>query len=174
MPNGSGSSYTSGLIQDIHTKIISYPTTIVDPFPLSYGCSGTGVSSTYNVGLFFKNKYNYSTAQYNYNYFTPHQIKILSEILQNRPVILDGGRKTGWWIFATRSDGHMWVCDGFSKEVRCVTLKWPIGKISFTIAMYHMNWGWGGVFNDYYTYGQFNPGTANYNYQIGLLYNIKP
>ena len=174
MPNNYGTSTTSNLVFDIHTKIINAPNSIFNPNPLSYSCDGTGVSSSYDVGNLFRNKYKYSTAQYNSVFQMPHSLRMQLEIMQNRPVILDGGRKSGWWIFAVRKNGHMWVCDGFTKEVICVTLNFPRITIPFTINRFHMNWGWGGYLNGYYTYGNFNPGSNDFNYQVGLLYNIKP
>lgn len=174
MPNHSGSTTTSELIYDIHQKIINPPNTIFNPSPLTYYCDGTGVKSSYNVGNLFKNKYNYSTAQYNTQFQMPHPIRMQLEILQNRPVILDGGRKSGWWIFASRRDGHMWVCDGFTRQVLCVTLRFPPITIQHTITRFHMNWGWGGAFNGYFTYGNFNPGSSDFNYKVNVLYNINP
>ena len=66
----------------------------------------------------------------------------------------------------------MWVCDGFNIEKKCVTFQGI--PITFTNQKFHMNWGWGGNLDGYFTYGNFNPGTNDYNYQVELLYNIHP
>ncbi len=40
--------------------------------------------------------------------------------------------------------------------------------------LFHMNWGWGGTYNGWYNYNNFNPGDFTFNYQTGMVYNIIP
>ena len=98
MPNNSyGNNTISSLILDIHQKINSQ-----NPFnatPLSYSCSSTGVSSSYDVGKLFKNRYGYSSAQYNSIISMPTPLRILSDVSQSRPV----GKKS-------------WLVDFFGKK----------------------------------------------------------
>lgn len=39
-----------------------------------------------------------------------------------------------------------------------------------------MNWGWGGgimSLNGFYSYGNFNPDTHDFNYKVDIVYNIQ-
>lgn len=153
MPNTYGTLSTAGLMRDIGNAV-----------GMDYGCEGSE-ADTRNAELAFKYFFNYSTATYaDYNYQT-----VKNEISNNRPVILRGGRNTGWWIFGQYSDGHAWVCDGSLEYVD------PCGA---TILKFNMNWGWGNNsdsdYNGWYSFNNFNPGTHTFNYKTGMVYNIKP
>lgn len=161
MPNNYGTTTTASLIKDIHDAITinmfgnEYPA-------INYDCDGTGVSSNYNTASVFTNKFGYSTAnQGGYN----REI-VKQQLRWNRPVILSGGRKSGWWIFSSYKDGHMWVCDGYRSSYYCET---GTGYLYF-----HMNWGWRGLHNSWYAYNNFNPSNRTYNYKVKMVYNIKP
>ncbi len=92
---------------------------------------------------------------------------VKQQLRWNRPVILRGGRKSGWWIFATYSDGHAWVCDGYRSSFDCET---GTGYLYL-----HMNWGWSSNrLNGWYAYNNWNPGDHTFNYKRGMVYNIKP
>lgn len=160
MPNNFGTTTTASLINDIHNSISG----------ISYDCDGTGVNKDYNTAGLFTNNFNYSTAsQSGYNTEIVKQ-----ELRLNRPVILGGGRDAGWWIFHNYSDGHMWVCDGFSRSKICMFDDSGnlIGAASYLY--FHMNWGWGGYENGWYAFNNFNPGSNTFNYQVKMVYNIKP
>ncbi|HTB32326.1 MAG TPA: thiol protease/hemagglutinin PrtT [Bacteroidia bacterium] len=53
--------------------------------------------------------------------------------------------------------GHSWVCDGFS-----------------AINMMHMNWGWSGTDDGYYTVTSLNPSPFDFSEYIGVIYGIQP
>ena len=169
MPNNSGSTTTASLINDIHNAITvnifgnEYPA-------VSYSCDGTGVDKDYNTAGVFTNKFGYSTAnQGAYNSETVKQ-----QLRWKRPVILGGGRNDGWWIFNDYTDGHMWVCDGFRRTKSCMFDDYGnlIGAVGYLY--FHMNWGWGGNENGWYAFNNFNPGNNTFNYQVKMVYNIKP
>ncbi|TDS53983.1 C10 family peptidase [Myroides indicus] len=169
-----GTYASKSLINDIHHKIYYFYDKF-NPFftirPLKYRCESTGVSSDFPVHSLLKLNYRYSTANTMSSAFIIEPL-MLNDILQNRPVILSGGRAKGWWIFKQKTDGHMWVADGVDKTTFCIKI---FGKpTAFTVLRYNMNWGWGGLDNAFYSYGNFNPGSASYNYQVELVYNIKP
>ena len=149
MPNYSGTYETSRLMRDIGRAV-----------GMDYECNGSG-SSTKNEGASsFVNDFGYSSASYlGYN-----GSFMFNEIGLNKPVILRGGRKSGWWIFANSKDSHAWVCDGYKFFRRSRT------DIS---TFYHMNWGWGGLYNDWYQ-DNWNPGNVSFNYKRGMIYNVKP
>ena len=165
MPNNYGTTTTASLIKDIHDAITinifgnEYPA-------VNYDCDGTGVSSDYNTASVFTHKFGYSAAnQGGYNRETVKQ-----QLRWNRPVILSGGRKSGWWIFSSYKDGHMWVCDGY----RSSTIYSEDCSMAWGYLYLHMNWGWRGLHNSWYAYNNFNPGNYTFNYKVKMVYNIKP
>ncbi|SRX55996.1 C10 family peptidase [Aequorivita sp. CIP111184] len=118
---------------------------------INYHCNSTGVYNTYDESALLRNSFGYSSAgQGNYNTTT-----IKSNIRANKPVILAGG-------------GHMWVCDGFKNGKICFE-----GGASWYLLL-RMNWGWGGSFNGYYYYDNFNPNGNNFNSDLQMVYNINP
>ena len=38
----------------------------------------------------------------------------------------------------------------------------------------HFNWGWGGLYNNYFVYGALNPGTYDFSFYNGAIVNIHP
>lgn len=156
MANTYGTTATASLINDIHNSISG----------VSYDCDGTGVDKDYNSAGVFTNHFNYSTAnQGGYNR------EILKQQLKlNRPVILGGGRDSGWWIFHDYSDGHMWVCDGYRSSY-----VWSEDcSMAWSYLFFHMNWGWGGNENGWYAFNNFNSGNNTFNYKVKMVCNIKP
>lgn len=93
------------------------------------------------------------------------------DVAASRPVILAGGHKAP---DGSLINGHMWVCDGIKTyyEVYCVLAG---GSYDVDIMenknknTYHMNWGWGGKSDGWYTLSNFN-----YTYGLLTLSNIKP
>lgn len=81
MPAGHGTTTTSMLMKDI-----------ADALDMDYQCTGSGTDTKGDVASAFKNSFGYSSATYDdYDYLV-----VKSELSQNRPVILRGGRNTGW------------------------------------------------------------------------------
>ena len=79
---------------------------------------------------------------------------IVNEIDADRPVLYSG---------QDVSAGHAFVCDGY--EMR--------GSVPY----FHINWGWGGSANGYYTSDALNPEVSkkhSYNDLMTIIYNIKP
>ncbi len=150
MPNSYGTSTTSILMRDIG-----------DAVNMDYTCDGSGADTQDEVASSFRNDFGYSSATYSsYNYQT-----VKNELSHNRPVILKGGRKSGWWIFGQYKDGHAWVCDGYLNYINPC---WG------SILKFNMNWGWNGSYNGWYSFNNFNPGEHTFNYKTGMVYNIKP
>lgn len=150
MPNSYGTTTTSILMRDIG-----------DAVNMDYECDGSGADTQDEVASSFRNDFGYSSASYSdYNYQT-----VKNELNYNRPVILRGGRNTGWWIFGQYSDGHAWVCDGYL---------YYIDPCWGSILKFNMNWGWEGTYNGWYSFNNFNPGDYTFNYKTGMVYNIKP
>ncbi len=81
------------------------------------------------------------------------QARIFNDIDHYRPVIYSG---TDMWEGST----HAWNLDGYE----------AVGDIYH----FHMNWGWGGYYNGYYSLDDLSPGSANYNYEQQGIFNIFP
>jgi len=154
MDDNRGSLSTSNLIGDIHNAFGNR---------IDYLCFGTAAPSRY-VDRVFKNHFNYSSAKRsNYDIATVKQ-----ELRLNRPVILSG----------TETDeeySHMWVCDGLIRKKICYidvngnTVVYPYGAS----LMFHMNWGWDGTENGWFSFQNFNPNDT-YNIRTKMIYEIKP
>jgi len=177
MNDASGSAETRRLINDLHHKIYYFYDQFNFPFqparPLKYRCDGTAVDGDFPVHNMLKLNYGYASASNQTSIFIPKQITIMSDILNNQPVIISGGKEAGWWIFKYQESGsgHMWVADGLETYSFCVRLIW--GNRKFSVIRYHMNWGWGGLHNAFYSYGNFNPGAHDFNYKVDIVHNIQ-
>lgn len=150
MPANYGTSSTATLMKDIGSAV-----------SMDYKCDGSGADTKDKVASAFRGRFGYSSASYaDYDYQT-----VKSQLNYGRPVILRGGRNTGWWIFGQYSDGHAWVCDGYSNYVNPC---WG------STLRFHMNWGWNGSHDGWYSFNNFNPGDHTFNYKRGMVYNIRP
>jgi len=72
-----------------------------------------------------------------------------SELNNGRPMQFEGTDPN--------EGGHSWVCDGYS-----------------ALNMMHMNWGWGGINDGYYTVDSLNPTGFDFSEYIGIIYGIQP
>ena len=159
MPNSGGSFDTALLIRDIH-NIIN---------PITYNCTSTGVNKDYNTAGLFKSNFGYSNAKQT----SLNRDIVSQEIKWGYPVILAGGKNSGWWIFNSYSDGHMWVTDGYKWNKSCMFNEG--NYVGFFVYQYfHMNWGWNGSWNGWYNAYNFNPGSNSYNYKNKMIYNLRP
>lgn len=157
MPNSYGTSETSQLMVDIGYAV-----------DMNYSCNGSGANTENKAPSAFKNTFGYQSADYaDFNTST-----VANELKNGRPVILTGGRKTGWWAFPIYTDGHAWVCDGY----RHGTVYSPGCETSWDLTYLHMNWGWGSGHNmdGWYTTYDWSPGDNSFNYDKGMVFNIKP
>ncbi|HHT9079575.1 TPA: C10 family peptidase [Flavobacterium psychrophilum] len=101
MPNNYGSNATSQLMVDIGNNE-----------NMDYDCGGSGTKS-YRAMYALKGAFGYSNALYgDYNYNT-----VLSELSQNKPVILAGGEKKYW------AEGHAWVRTDICTALNVFTMK---------------------------------------------------
>lgn len=108
-----------------------------------------------NMVSVFENDFDYSTTT-RYVDYTGNYNMLINELNYNKPIIFKG----------LNSDdmGHIWVCDGYYKNV----------YTTFTTLYFHINWGWDGNFNGYFASNQFNPGSENFNRDLGCIIGIKP
>lgn len=157
MPNNGGSNATSLLMKDVGTNV-----------DMSYGCDGSGTKATNAAGAF--TKFGYSKAysgDYNYN-------TVVSEISQNKPVIISGGEKKYWaGIFAVYADGHAWVADGYIRGFECFYDDNGNVNGGYGYLLLHINWGWSGSFNGYFGFNNFSVNNDSYNYKNKMVYGIR-
>lgn len=73
---------------------------------------------------------------------------IYDDILHGRPVFMYGGS----------SVMHSFVCDGYDADTD----------------KYHINWGWGGVADGYFSLDALQPGYYSFTPSMGVLTNINP
>lgn len=170
MPNDYGTTTTASFIKDIHTGIDNLPNSLLVGEPLSYECNSTGVKNHYDMSDVLKNSFNYSSAKRaDYNYST-----VVNELRNNRPVILSGSYVKQDWILFKIYSGHMWVCDGFREHKICMFDDYGNNIGAVTYLFLHMNWGWGGLYDGYFGFDDFDPGTSTYNDKNKMIYNIIP
>jgi hypothetical protein len=87
-----------------------------------------------------------------YNYTDIEWKEMLkAELNASRPVFYRGNDSVG-------SPGHAWVCDG-----------WRSGD-----DMFHMNWGWSGAADGWFTIGELNPAFNDFNEDNIVVKGIKP
>lgn len=157
MPNTIGSTTTAGLISDIWNSIPADKK--------EYDCdNGTGVYSSFNIADLLKNTFNYSSAT-KVDYTNVNLV--LNNLRNNQPVIFMG-------TSSTTNESHMWVCDGFEITTSCMfDLDGNLIE-SETFTALNMNWGWGGPYNGFYSYNNFNSNNTVYNTDLKIIYNINP
>ncbi len=68
---------------------------------------------------------------------------------------LDAGRPIQYAGFGP-GGGHTWVCDGYNADY------------------FHMNWGWGGAGDGFFTLNALNPGSNSFNNNQQALFGIQP
>lgn len=145
------------LFNDIHSRIGAEN--------ITYKWDGTSVPTDYNKGNLFKNNFGYSSAiQADYNFSTVRQ-----EIFTyNRPVIITGKDND-------IDSGHAWVCDGANEWWTCIRAEdEDENDITFSYLQFHMNWGWGGYCDGWFSYGNFNPTGYQFTENLKMVYQIKP
>jgi len=69
---------------------------------------------------------------------------------------LNAGRPIQYEGFGTEG-GHTWVCDGYNM-----------------FSLFHMNWGWGGVDNGYFSINVLNPNGIPLGTNNGAIFGIQP
>lgn len=156
MPNSLGPS--SSATEVIAVATLMYHVGVA--FDMQYGPS-SGATTTMAVDVlqqYFKYKNNIrAVAESNY---TPHEWKTLlrNELsaTPGRPIIYSG---------QSSNSGHAFVFDGYN-----------------TTDQFHINWGWSGMFNGYFSIGALNPGiggtgsnsVGQYNERCKAIISIEP
>ncbi len=117
---------------------------------MRWGPDGSSSSSGFIVGA-LKNYFYYSDSVkeiYRNDYSDSEWVAIIkNEVDNHRPMVYSGSGSGG---------GHAWNCDGYQGD-----------KV-------HMNWGWGGSSNGYYSIDNLVAGGYDFNDYQSLIINIEP
>ena len=94
-------------------------------------------------------KYKSSLRQVSIDDYSPTEWStlLMNELNNNRPILYTGRDNSG---------GHCFVCDGYSNS-----------------GQFHINWGWGGYCDGYYTIGYLNPSAGGTGGNSTYTFNIK-
>jgi hypothetical protein len=117
---------------------------------MQYGVNGSGAQMnkvpTAMINYFkYANTTMYSPRSSDYNAWMN---TIKGDLDAAKPVIYSGDGPDG---------GHAWCCDGYQ------------GTDQF-----HMNWGWGGAYDGYFTLNNLNPGGSTFNNSQSAILHITP
>jgi streptopain len=148
--SGDRGNAVSTLMRDIGSRV-----------SMNYSCDGSGANTKNKVIDAFKS-FGYSPNMRYLSYPTS-STNITNDLNSRMPVLFKGGRQGNWFIFPVYEDGHAWVCDGYQKNNNCTN----------TFLNLHMNWGWDGSWNGWYSSSNFNPGGGDFNYQSAVIVGIK-
>ena len=127
---------------------------------MDYTTSGSGAYSR-DIAFALMEYYNYDKSvlfkQRAYYSNSDWEAMLKTEIDAGRPVFYAGSNP---------SSGHAFVCDGYDDS---------------SPRKFHFNWGWGGMYDDYFVTTSLNPGTGGagsgsgtYNESQEIIINIKP
>lgn len=111
----------------------------------------------------FNDIFDYNAEKRNYNKNSDFNL-IKSQIDARRPVYLRGNHQSTLieWM------GHAWVCDGYQITTSC----------GHTNNKLHMNWGWYGTGNGFFTYNNWEvdgpDGLRDYQYFNDIILDIYP
>ena len=102
---------------------------------MNYGCENSWAIPDVINGVFRQQGFTNGGDKHDYDW-----VRVRDDINAGRPVIMQARRtRTSNW--------HVWVIDGFhTQRINCRSRIWQ-----------HMNWGWNGRANDWYTVGQWRP-----------------
>lgn len=139
---------------------------IGDAVDMDYGGDGSGANSRRDTRNAFVNNFGFSSsAQYLDYESTSNYERVKTELTYNRPVFFRGGDK-GYilGIIPKYQNGHAWVCDGYQ------SVQYP----TYSMLALHMNWGWNGSNNGWFSFNNFAVSGLSFNYRSGIVVGIKP
>jgi photosystem II stability/assembly factor-like uncharacterized protein len=120
---------------------------------MDYDPAGSG-AHTQDATLALANYFKYDQTSINFynraDYDDPTWISMLKTELDNlRPIVYSGR--------STASGGHAFVFDGYNSSDQ-----------------FHVNWGWSGAYNGYFSIGDLTPSSYNFNDENGAVIGIQP
>lgn len=159
MPGNTGSNETSKLMKDLGSQVA-----------MNYACSGSGAQMS-KAESAFRMHHNYKNAKLaNYD-----ANKVFSEIAKGHPVMLSG-------TDVSQNVGHAWIADG---SLSYINYECELGEddgdpytdeytwnYKYQINSLHLNWGWNGSYNGYFSLNRFTPGDDNYSADLKMITNL--
>ncbi len=120
---------------------------------MNYDPAGSG-SQIYDAATALANYFKYNQKTVNFlqrsDFSDDNWISILkTELDASRPILYAG--------FSDASGGHAFVFDGYDDTDK-----------------FHVNWGWSGAYNGYFSIGLLSPGTMNFNDGNQIVIGIEP
>ena len=149
MPLYSGSNEVSRLFRDIGSAV-----------GMSYAQSGSGANPNHPT-FFYEAGFSSDVKETNYS-----TNDILGDLSYGRPCLLGGFT---YAFFPWNAEGHEWVCDGLHAVPNtCYPSYWSGYNVTV-----HLNWGWSGYCNGWYSPGSWIPTDSNGN-EVGprFLHNL--
>lgn len=131
------------------SALLSYQAAVAVDMDFGADASGALMSK---VAPAYKNYFRYATTtqiQDRYSDLTAWKNLLIGDLDLGQPVQYSGS--------STASGGHSWVCDGYQGT-----------------DYFHMNWGWSGSVNGYFTLNALNPSGYNFNGNQSAIVHIKP
>jgi len=129
-----------------------------DSIDMDYGPYGSSARSK-DVEHIFDSDIGYLSSAYleRYDYSDDQwRRKIKNELKNGRPVYY-AGYSFYYYLLYGLFYGHAFVCDGYDSNDR-----------------FHINWGWNGDYNGYFSLDDLSPGTSEFNIYQRALINIQP
>ncbi|MGM0586917.1 MAG: C10 family peptidase [Bacteroidota bacterium] len=158
------------------TEIATLMNDISDSFSsMNYECKGTGLPDffwwqTDDMEDSFQKRFGYSKSIRRLDYQNTSNYDVVKDQIENNlPVLFTGSEKENFWFISYRGDGHAWVADGYRETQVCTSEGYRNTYLSF-----HMNWGWNGAYDGYYSFNNFKPGDYSYNYKSKIIVDIQP
>lgn len=150
MPDRVATTETAKLIRDIGIAV-----------KMSYRCNGSGARIE-DAAAAFRNTFRYPRAK-----AANFDLAIVRrELKARRPVYLRGGQEGPYGRY---TNGHAWVCDGWR-----IIVTYNANCQPHVNEGLHMNWGYEGSFDAWYTPYDWRPNGSVHNYQKMMIYEIIP
>ena len=119
---------------------------------MDFGVTGSGAYS-YNVAIAMPQYFNYDNSlqlRQRYNYDTDQWNNAIRHEL-------DEGRPVYYAAYEPNVSGHAFLLDGYDSD-----------------ELFHINWGWDGNFNGYFSLDDFHVDTHNYSHGHEIIIGFKP
>jgi hypothetical protein len=152
MPNNTPSVETKQLIKDIHDRMNQ-----LNPYTIKYKCNVTTMGY-YPMANLLKQRFSYRNLyQGAYDEYT-----LVNKLKEKQIVLLSGNDPNRNYA------GHMWICDGFKTKFKIRS----DGRKVVDHYEFHMNWGWGGYSNGWFSSKTLGK-VGGYNFNHRMLMTMK-
>lgn len=120
---------------------------------MDYDAAGSG-AQIYDAAMALANYFKYDQKTLNFLEYSDYNQTDWTNIIESE---LDAARPVLYAGFSDASGGHAFVFDGYNASDQ-----------------FHINWGWSGSYNGYFSIGNISPGTMNFNDNNQIIIGIQP